>query len=87
MLTAVEAPALTPTLRLSLQTTGQQDALVRILALLRRRGCTVVSVDFARADRHRPERLQLSLATAPRTGHRVAAWLLALVDVLDVEVE
>jgi acetolactate synthase regulatory subunit len=73
-------------LRLSVDTTNDPDALVRVLMLLRRRGCAVLSVDYASPDRHRPGRLELALHTSPRTGHRVVAWLEQLVDVESVEV-
>jgi acetolactate synthase regulatory subunit len=71
--------------RFSLLTTEAPDALVRVLCLLRRRGCTVVSVDLLRGDRHRPGRLAIAVRTDSRAAHRLRAWLLQLVDVLAVE--
>lgn len=71
--------------RLSVLTTEAPDALVRVLCLLRRRGCTIVSVDFVRADRHRPGRLEIAVRTDSRVSHRLREWLLGLVDVLAVE--
>jgi hypothetical protein len=52
--------------------------------LLRRRGCTVVAVDFHRADRHGPGRLEVSVEAPSRTGHRLEEWLRGLVDVVAV---
>jgi hypothetical protein len=44
-----------------------------------------VSVDFVRADRHRPGRLEIAVSTDSRVSHRLREWLLGLVDVLAVE--
>jgi acetolactate synthase regulatory subunit len=77
------APAARPH-RLALETTGRGDVLVRTLALLRRRGCRIVAVDFREADRHGPGRFEVAVEPPPRTGHRVEAWLLGLVDVVRV---
>ncbi len=71
--------------RFSLLMTDGPDALVRVLCLLRRRGCTIVCVDFLRGDRHRPGRLDIGVRTDSRAAHRLGAWLLQLVDVLAVE--
>lgn len=71
--------------RFSLLTTEAPDALVRVLCLLRRRGCIVVSVSFLRGDRHRPTRLDIAIRTDSRVAHRLRPWLLQLVDVLAVE--
>jgi acetolactate synthase regulatory subunit len=91
MLAALESPSTTAgpagVLRVSVLTTGSPDALVRILMLLRRRGCTLLSVEYSYGDQHRPGRLELALRTQPRTGHRVVAWLQQLVEVQRVEVE
>ena len=70
--------------RYSVETTGRDDVLVRALALLRRRGCRIVAVDFHEADRHRPGRFEVCVDAPPRTEHRIEAWLSALVDVLEV---
>ena len=72
--------------RFRLRTTEAPDALPRVLTLLRRRGCDLVRVDYTRADRHRPGHLQIMVEARGRP-HRLQAWLLALVDVLDVEEE
>jgi acetolactate synthase regulatory subunit len=68
----------------TLRTTDAPDALTRVLTLLRRRGCDIVRVDFARADRHRPGHLQIVVEARGRP-HCLRAWLLQMVDVLDVE--
>jgi acetolactate synthase regulatory subunit len=70
--------------RLALETTGTGDVLVRVLTLLRRRGCRIVAVDFHEGDRHGPGRLELSVDAPGRVEHRLESWLLGLVDVLDV---
>jgi acetolactate synthase regulatory subunit len=70
--------------RFAVQTTGRDDVLVRALALLRRRGCRIVAVDFHEADRHGPGRFEVCVDAPPRTEHRIEAWLSALVDVLEV---
>jgi acetolactate synthase regulatory subunit len=70
--------------RIALETTGTGDVLVRVLTLLRRRGCRIVAVDFHEGDRHCPGRLALSVEAPPRIEHRLESWLLGLVDVLDV---
>jgi acetolactate synthase regulatory subunit len=72
--------------RFRLLTTDAPDALPRVLTLLRRRGCDLLSVDYARADRHRPGHLHLVVEARGRP-HRLHAWLLQLVDVLEVEEE
>jgi acetolactate synthase small subunit len=73
--------------RFSVLTTDGPDALMRVLVLLRRRGCTVVSLDYARADRHRSGRLEVAVRTDSRVAHRLRAWLLQLVDVVVVDEE
>src|SRR5687768_18491758 len=70
--------------RYAVETTGREDVLVRALALLRRRGCRIVAVDFHEADRHGPERFDVCVEAPPRTEHRIEAWLGALVDVVEV---
>ena len=70
--------------RYAVETTGRGDVLVRALALLRRRGCRIVAVDFHEADRHGPGRFEVCVEAPPRTEHRIQAWLSALVDVIEV---
>jgi len=72
------------TRRYAVETTGREDVLVRVLSLLRRRGCRIVAVDFHEADRHRPGRFDVCVEPPPRTEHRIEAWLSALVDVVEV---
>src|SRR3954469_18492220 len=78
------APPAVRTRRFAVETTGRGDVLVRVLALLRRRGCRIVAVDFHEADRHRPGRFDVCVDAPPRTEHRIEAWLGALVDVVEV---
>jgi acetolactate synthase regulatory subunit len=70
----------------TLRTTDTPDALTRVLTLLRRRGCDIVRVDYTRADRHRPGRLHVVVEARGRP-HRLRAWLLQMVDVLEVDEE
>jgi acetolactate synthase regulatory subunit len=70
--------------RYAVETTGRDDVLVRALALLRRRGCRIVAVDFHEADRHGPGRFDVCVEAPPRVEHRIEAWLSALVDVVQV---
>ena len=70
--------------RLELATTGKEDVLVRVLTLLRRRGCRIVAVDFHESDRHGPGRLELAIEAPPRIEHALESWLLGLVDVIGV---
>jgi acetolactate synthase regulatory subunit len=70
--------------RLSLTTRAESDAVVRVLVLLRRRGCGVVAVNFQRADGHGPGCFEVSVEAPSRTGHRLEDWLMGLVDVLAV---
>ena len=70
--------------RLALETTGTGDVLVRVLTLLRRRGCRIVAVDFHERDRHAPERFEVAVEAPARIEHRLESWLLGLVDVLEV---
>jgi acetolactate synthase regulatory subunit len=77
------APAVRPR-RFALTTTGGGDVLVRVLCLLRRRGCRIVAVDFHDGDRHAPERLELSVIAPVRVEDRLESWLLGLIDVLEV---
>jgi len=80
----VAAPPAVRTRRYAVETTGREDVLVRVLGLLRRRGCRIVAVDFHEADRHRPGRFDVSVEPPPRTEHRIEAWLSGLVDVMGV---
>jgi acetolactate synthase regulatory subunit len=71
-------------LRLEIETIGRDEVLVRVLTLLRRRGCRIVSVDFHEGDQHGPQRLELAVDAPVRIEHALENWLLALVDVLAV---
>jgi acetolactate synthase regulatory subunit len=70
--------------RLAVATTDRDDVLVRVLTLLRRRGCRIVAVDYQRADRHRPGRFEVCVEAPPRTQAALERWLLGLVDVVAV---
>lgn len=70
--------------RFLLETNPEPDVLVRVLTLLRRRGCHIVALDFHEADRHGPGRFEVSVRAPTRIGHRLEAWLAGLVDVTDV---
>ena len=69
----------------SLLMTETPHVLVRVLVLLLRRGCTIVSVSFHRGDRNRRGRLDVAVRTDSPLAHRLSAWLLQLVDVVAVE--
>jgi acetolactate synthase regulatory subunit len=69
---------------LSLTTRAESDVVVRVLMLLRRRGCTVVAVNYRRPDRHGPGRFEVTVEAPPRVGHRLEDWLRGLVDVVAV---
>ena len=71
--------------RLELETTGRDDVLVRVLTLLRRRGCRIVALDFHQGDRHAPERFEVAIDAPARIEHCLESWLLGLVDVLAVQ--
>lgn len=70
--------------RFSLQTTGDPDAVVRVLMALRRRGCQITGVEFVAADRHGPGHLEIAVRAPYRVAHRLENLLLALVDVTAV---
>ena len=70
--------------RYAVETTGRGDVLVRALALLRRRGCRIVAVDFHEADRHGPGRFDVCVEAPSRTEHCIETWLSALIDVVEV---
>jgi acetolactate synthase regulatory subunit len=81
---ATPAPTTARPRRLALETTVREDVLVRVLTLLRRRGCRIVALDFHEADRHGPGRLELAIEAPPRIEHALENWLLGLVDVIAV---
>jgi len=69
---------------LLLDPAADPDAMVRVLGVLRRRGCEIAAVDYRRADRHAPARFEVAFDAPARTGRRVEEWLANLVDVLEV---
>jgi acetolactate synthase regulatory subunit len=60
------------------------DAIVRVLATLRRRRCEITAVDFAARDRHRPGSFRIGVLAPPATASSLPHWLGNLVDVLEV---
>jgi acetolactate synthase regulatory subunit len=72
--------------RLHLMTTGEPDTLPRVLSWLRRRGCTVTRVDYARDDRHGPGRFEVAVEAPRRHGDRLDRGLENLVGVMAVSV-
>lgn len=72
------------TAHLTLTVADSPDVLVRVLTLLRRRGCVVRSVEFSTGDRHRPSRLDIGYVPPSRCAGAVPAWLENLVDVIAV---
>jgi acetolactate synthase regulatory subunit len=81
--TRPEAPTLRSR-RYVLETNTEPDVLLRVLTLLRRRGCRIVAVDFHETDQHGPGRFEVSVRAPARIGHRLEAWLTGLVDVVAV---
>lgn len=69
----------------TIQLTGAGDALVRVLVVLRRRRCQIVSVDYSCGDRHRSGQLVVSVVPPPAHAHCVASWIAALVEVEAVD--
>jgi len=57
------------------------DAIVRVLATLRRRRCEITTVDFAVDDRHRPGWLRIGVLAPPATVGSLPHWVANLVDV------
>jgi acetolactate synthase regulatory subunit len=73
--------------RVALETTGRDEVLVRVLTVLRRRGCRIVAVDFHEGDLHRPERFELAIEAPTRIEQALESWLVGLVDVLAVHAD
>lgn len=69
------------TQHISLAVSDTPDVLVRVLTTLRRRGCTIIAVDYRAGDRHRESRLEVAYDPPPRGAGAVSAWLANLVDV------
>jgi acetolactate synthase regulatory subunit len=68
-------------MRIVLDTNPEPDVLVRVLTVLRRRGCRIVAVDYHEADSHGPGRFEVTVRAPSRIGHRLETWLTGLVDV------
>jgi acetolactate synthase regulatory subunit len=61
------------------------NALLRVLGVLRRRGCLITHVDYRAADRHGPGWLTIGVEPPRGRGHSLEAWVGNLVDVAAVE--
>lgn len=78
-------PTTTTTLhRFALETGAGSEVLLRVLVLLRRRGCSIAAVDYRIADRHGPGRFEVTVEAPPRVAHRLESWLAGLVEVTAV---
>ncbi|WP_028059805.1 ACT domain-containing protein [Candidatus Solirubrobacter pratensis] len=87
MTAIVQSPSFAPIgreRRLSLETTGDADVLLRVLVLLRRRGFAVRACEFRASDRHAPARLDLCVESPMRAGSQLGAWLMNVVGVVGV---
>jgi acetolactate synthase regulatory subunit len=73
------------TKKLSLELDGSPDAIVRVLMVLRRRQCRVLSVEYVASDRHYHGRLEIGVAAPASHAHCLEDWLGQLVDVRSVE--
>jgi acetolactate synthase regulatory subunit len=62
-------------LSLEIDLDDDPSALVRVLTILRRRGCAIRSVDYAAGDRHRPGHLTVAVLAPRSHAHCVGAWL------------
>jgi acetolactate synthase regulatory subunit len=71
--------------RLSIAATDDREVLLRVLIVLRRRGFTVLAVDYEAGDAHRPTVLSLTVESTARTAHQLEAWLANVVGVLAVD--
>lgn len=74
-----------PARTLALELGDSSDAVVRVLATLRRRRCEVTRVYFVAPERHQPVRLVIGIRPPPAHAHCVETWLGNLVDVISVE--
>ena len=58
------------------------DVLLRVLTVLRRRGCAIAGVDYLAGDRHRSARLTITIEAPSSRVRSIPAWLENLVDVM-----
>jgi acetolactate synthase regulatory subunit len=72
---------------LTLELCPSADVVVRVLMMLRRRGCTITSIDYAVGDHHFAGRLRIGLRAPARRAHCVEHWVANLVDVVAVSVD
>ena len=71
---------------LTLEVRASTDVVVRVLTTLRRRGCTITSIDYAMGDQHYPGRLRVGLEAPAQRTHCIEHWVANLVDVVAVRV-
>jgi acetolactate synthase small subunit len=67
-----------------LQFSGHSDVLLRVVSLLRRRGCEIRSLSFSAGDPHREGRLEVTLDVRDRQATALPAWLANLVEITSV---
>ena len=71
----------------SMRLSGEPDALMRVLTLLRRRRCEVLGVRYDLGGRGRPAWLRVSVRPAGGRPEALEPWLEGLVDVLELRCE
>jgi acetolactate synthase small subunit len=71
--------------RFQLAVGDDRSVLERVVNTCRSRQCTILSLQFTAADRHRPGQLELTLEATPKMARLAAERLGRLVDVLEVE--
>jgi acetolactate synthase regulatory subunit len=70
---------------LAVELCDMPDALPRVLTVLRRRQCRVMSLEYSARDRDHGGRLVVGVAAPSSHAHCLEAWLENLVDVRSVE--
>ena len=68
----------------SLEFSGHSDVLLRVVTLLRRRGCDIRTLTFSAEDPHRAGRLEVTLGVRDRQARALPAWLANLVEITSV---
>jgi acetolactate synthase regulatory subunit len=71
--------------RFEITVTDAPAVLDRIVSLCRSRQCTILSLQFQAADRHRPGHVSLTIDGTPRMARLAAERIGRLVDVTAVE--
>jgi acetolactate synthase regulatory subunit len=62
-------------LLLEIDVDDDASVLLRVLTILRRRGCVIRGVDYEAGDRHRPGHLSVAVLAPSSHAHCVGAWL------------